>query len=67
MPSPDQATLRAGAARADITPTGPVHLSGAVGAYRPAQSILEPLFARALVLQAGKQRACLVVLDVTFR
>ena len=57
--------LFAGAARADITPTGPIHLSGAVGVHRPAQSVLEPLYARALVLQAGEQRACLVVLDVT--
>jgi len=59
------ATLRAGAARVDITPAGPVHLSGAVGVHRPAQSVLEPLYARALVLEAGAARACLVVLDVT--
>ena len=55
----------AGAARADITPVGPVHLAGAVGVHRPAEAVLEPLFARALVLQAGERRACLIVLDVT--
>jgi neutral ceramidase len=61
----DTAAMRAGAARADITPDGPVHLSGAVGVHRPAQSVLEPLYARALVLDDGTRRACLVVLDVT--
>lgn len=57
--------LLAGAAKIDITPQGPVHLCGAVGAYRPAQRVLEPLFARALVLRDETQTLCLLVLDVT--
>ncbi|NPV48124.1 MAG: hypothetical protein HPY69_14310 [Armatimonadetes bacterium] len=61
MPKP---TLRAGAAAVDITPPLGTHLAGAVAAYRPAQSVLEPTFARALVAEAGNQRLCLVVLDV---
>lgn len=61
----DEPGLCAGAARTDITPTTGVHLSGAVGVHRPAQYVLEPLYARALVLRSGEQRACLVTLDVT--
>lgn len=57
-------TLRAGAAAVDITPPLGTHLAGAVGTYRPAQSVLEPTFARALVAAAGDQRLCIVVLDV---
>jgi len=58
-------TLLAGAARVDITPTGPVHLAGSTGHYRPTEFVLEPLHARALVLQSGEHRACLVVMDLT--
>lgn len=59
------AALLAGAAHADITPSGPVHLAGSTGHYRPTEFVLEPLYARALVLQSGDQRACLVVMDLT--
>jgi hypothetical protein len=56
--------LRAGAAAVDITPPLGTHLAGAVGTYRPAQSVLEPTFARALVVESGDRRLCLVALDV---
>ena len=57
--------LLAGAAQVDITPQGPVHLSGDVGRYRPARFIAEPLFARAIVLESAGRRLCLLTLDVT--
>lgn len=57
--------LAAGAARVDITPPLGTHLSGDVGRHRPATGVLEPTYARALVLQSGERRCCLLVLDVT--
>ncbi len=56
--------LRAGAAQVDITPWAGVHLAGSVGQYRPAKLLGEPTYARALVLESGGQRVCLVMLDV---
>lgn len=61
----DKQTLRVGAAQVDITPGAGVHLAGAVGVHRPAKLIGEPLFARAVVFEAGGRRACIVSLDVT--
>jgi len=57
--------LLAGAAQVDITPRWPAHLSGDVGAYRPARLVGDPLFARALVLETDGRRVCIVGLDVT--
>lgn len=58
--------LHAGAAQLEITPSAGVHLSGSgMGDHRPAESVLDPLFAKALVLQSGETRLCLVTLDVT--
>ena len=57
--------LLAGAAQVDITAPPGTHLSGAVGQHRPAEGILEPLWARALVLRSGDRTLCLIVLDVT--
>lgn len=59
-----QPSLRAGAATVDITPPLGTHLAGAVGTYRPAEAVLEPTFARALVVERAERRLCLVVLDV---
>jgi len=58
-------TLRVGAAQVDITPSAGVHLSGAVGAFRPARMVLDPLYAKALVLERDGHSLCLVVLDLT--
>lgn len=58
--------LRAGAALVDITPLVGTHLSGSgCGEHRPAQSVLDPLFAKAIVFESGGQRTCIVTLDVT--
>jgi len=58
--------LRAGAALTDITPSAGTHLSGSgCGEHRPAQSILDPLFAKVIVFESGDRHICIVTLDVT--
>ena len=58
--------LRVGTALVDITPSAGTHLSGSgCGEHRPAQSVLDPLFAKAIVFESGGQRMCIVTLDVT--
>ena len=58
--------LQAGAALADITPPAGTHLSGSgCGEHRPARTVLDPLFAKAIVFEAGDRRLCIVTLDVT--
>ncbi len=61
----ETASFQAGAAEVDITPKAGIHLAGDVGRWRPAKLALDPLFARALVLESGGKRLCLVVLDLT--
>lgn len=57
--------LRAGTAMVEITPKAGTHLGGSgMGEHRPAQSVLDPLYAKALVLEAGGKRVCLVALDL---
>ncbi|HUT73466.1 MAG TPA: hypothetical protein VM221_01370 [Armatimonadota bacterium] len=57
--------LRAGAAQVEITPPAGAHLAGSIGRFRPAQSVLDPLYAKALVLERGDRKLCLLTLDVT--
>ena len=57
--------LHAGAAQIDITPQTDIHLAGAVGQFRPAQYIYDPLYARVLVLENGRTKICFVSLDLT--
>jgi hypothetical protein len=59
------ATLRAGVARADITPPPGTQLAGDIGAPRHAREILDPLFARVILFEAGERRLCLIAVDVT--
>ncbi len=66
MKKRDGTTLRAGAALVDITPPAGTHLSGSgCGEHRPAQSVLDPLFAKAIVFEAAGRKLCIVTLDVT--
>ena len=58
------AGLRAGTAKADITPSGGVPLWGFEDRLKPATGTLDPLFARVLVLEAGDKRLALVTLDL---
>ncbi|MBI4024730.1 MAG: hypothetical protein HY360_07085 [Verrucomicrobia bacterium] len=57
--------MKAGAATADITPKPGTHLAGSVGSYRPAQSALDPLYARAAVFESDGRKLCFLSLDVT--
>lgn len=57
--------LKAGVGQADITPAGDIHLSGDVGKFRPAQFVMDPLYARALVIESGGRKLCIVSLDLT--
>ncbi len=56
--------FRAGAAKADITPANGIQLAGSIGRLRPCTGVNEPLFARALVLEQGSRRFCILALDV---
>ena len=63
---PETNHLRAGAAMVDITPPPGTHLAGSgAGEHRPAQAVMAPLFARAIVFESGRQRVCMVILDLT--
>ena len=63
MPPANQ--LLAGSAHADISPRAGPHLSGSTAEFRPAQRLADPLFAKALVLESGGRKLCILTLDVT--
>lgn len=48
------AEFRAGTARLDITPDGPIWLSGYASRSKPSEGVLHPLFVRALALEDGE-------------
>lgn len=56
--------LLAGAAQIDITPPRGTSLAGAIGSYRPARLVLDPLFAKVLIVERDRRRLCLIALDV---
>jgi len=58
------AGLRAGVAKADITPTTHEVMWGFEDRLAPAESALDPLYARVLVLEAGDRRLAIVALDL---
>jgi len=66
MMTVDRTPLRAGAAQVEITPQLGTHLSGSVGQFRPAAEILDPTYARAIVLERDGRRTCILTLDTTF-
>lgn len=57
--------LLAGAAEVDITPPKGIQLGGDACRYRPVQEIMDPIYARALVVESRGRRLCLVSMDVT--
>lgn len=57
-------TLRAGVARADITPPPGVEMWGYFDRSGPATATLDPLFARVLALDDGRQTIALITLDL---
>ena len=56
--------LIAGSAQVDITPKMGTFLSGVPAKRRPAEILLDPVFAKALVLDDGEQRLCILTLDL---
>lgn len=58
--------MRAGAAQVEITPAQGTQLAGDVGIRRPAESVLDPLYARAVAFEQDGRKLCILGLDVTF-
>jgi neutral/alkaline ceramidase-like enzyme len=58
------AGLRAGVARADITPPTGLSMYGYMDRTQPATGTMDPLEARVLVLQAGNNKLALITLDL---
>jgi len=57
------AELRAGLARIDITPTGPVMLAGYASRKELSREVHDPLFARAVAFEQDQQRLVLVAVE----
>ncbi|MBS3762792.1 MAG: hypothetical protein KGZ25_05740 [Planctomycetes bacterium] len=64
MSNRTEGRLAAGSACADITPEPGIQLAGDCGRHRPVEGVKEPLYARALVLESGETRLCLLSLDL---
>jgi neutral ceramidase len=58
--------LRAGAAEVDITPEMGIQIAGDIGRLRPVQEIRERIYAKALVLEAGGTRCCILSVEVCY-
>jgi len=57
-------TILAGAGSVDITPAMGIQIAGDIGRYRPVEEIRDPLFAKALVIEAAGKTVCWLSLDV---
>ncbi len=55
--------LRCGVAKADITPTKPVHMAGYSSRKELSQGIHDPLSARVVVFESGGKRVVLISVD----
>lgn len=64
MSHKESSTLKAGAARVEITPALGTQLAGDIGRRRPLEEVIDPLYARVLVLESGDRKLCIVSLDV---
>lgn len=56
--------LRAGAAKVDISPDKGIQIAGDIGRRRPCTGVKEPIHARALLLEQGKKRFCILSINV---
>lgn len=56
--------LRAGAAKIDITPSGPIWMSGYAVRTKPSEGVSHPIYAKALALDDGHQRIVIVTTDL---
>lgn len=62
--SAQAAGLKAGVAKVEITPPVGEKMWGYAARKEPAKGVLDPLYARVLVLEAGEKKLGLVVLDL---
>lgn len=53
--------IRAGAARVDITPEGPIWMSGYAARNRPSEGVLARLWAKALALEDDRGRRAVII------
>jgi len=61
-----QGTIRAGAAQVEITPWADVQVAGSgAGERRRAQAVIDPIYAKALVVAGPQGKICLVSADLT--
>jgi len=58
------ATFRAGLAKVDITPRGPVWMSGYAARTHPSEGVLNPLWAKALAIESPGGRIVIVSTDL---
>lgn len=58
------AVMKAGVSRVDITPPAGVQMWGYFNRLKGAEGVIDPLYARVLVLEAGEQRLAYVDLDL---
>src|SRR4051812_10022945 len=59
------ATLKAGLAKVEITPAGPVWMSGYAARTHPSEGVLNPLWAKALAIESSPgQRIVIVSTDL---
>jgi len=56
--------LRVGAAQIDITLEKGIQIAGDIGRYRPVEEIREPLYTRALIIESGGRKACVLSMDI---
>jgi hypothetical protein len=64
--APSEKRLRAGAARVDVTPSGPVNLQGYEdhgGSKRPSASVHDHVYVRAVVIDNGDEKMALISWD----
>jgi neutral ceramidase len=55
------AEFRAGVARVDITPAGPIRLSGYASRTHPSEGVITPLYAKALAIEDSKKHRIVIV------
>lgn len=53
--------LRAGTARVDITPKGPIWMSGYADRKHPSEGVLHPLWAKALAIEDDRHGRVVIV------
>jgi hypothetical protein len=63
-PDDQLSNLRAGAAMVDITPALGIQIDGDIGRPRPTEEVRDPLYAKALVLDDGRRKLCVLSLDL---